>query len=147
MSKQSAKLNDDKYSYKDQITEDYRNKEEYKNMGVGELMEVQDKKLQEQEDHLGEIIQDVKKGDVMAKNLTHELKDQNKKIEVVNEDMDRVDSRMNKITKRFQTYVAKSSVCCLGSVLALDIVIFGLLMWVFFNVCESGWFSDCPKND
>ena len=145
MSKQSAKLNDDKYSYKDQITEDYRNKEEYKNMGVGELMEVQDKKLQEQEDHLGEIIQDVKKGDAMAKNLTHELKDQNKKIEVINEDMDRVDSRMNKITKRFQNYVAKSSVCCLGFVLALDIVILGLLIWIFTNVCESGWGSDCKQ--
>ena len=83
----------------------------------------------------------------MAKNLTHELKDQNKKIEVINEDMDRVDSRMNKITKRFQNYVAKSSVCCLGFVLALDIVIFGLLMWVFLNVCKNkpGWGDDCDK--
>ena len=146
INKQFQELNSNKYSFKGQITEDYRNKEEFKNMGVEELMEVQDKKLQEQDEHIAEITNDVKKGRVMANNFTHEIKEQNKKIEVVNEDMDRVDSRMNKITKRFQNYVAKSSVCCLGFVLALDIVILGLLIWILTNVCESGWGSDCkPK--
>lgn len=149
MSKQSTKLNDDKYSYKNQITEDYRNKEEYKGMGVGELQEVQDRKLKEQDDHIAEITKDVKKGTVLASNVTHEIKDQNKKIVVVNEDMDRVDSRMNKLTKRFQNYVAKSSVCCLGFVLALDIVIFGLLIWVYLQVCkgEAGWGKEKCKNN
>ena len=139
MNKDFLQLNSDKYSFHGQITEDYRNKEELKGLSTGELLALQKNKLNEQDQHIDEIIGDVKKGTVLANNLQHELKDQSKEIEQVNEDMDRVDSRMNKLTKRFNNYVKQSSYCCLFLFLFLEVIIFGLLVWVYSCVREGGW--------
>ena len=115
INKQFQELNSDKYSFKGKITEDYRNKEELKGLSTGELMQLQENKLKEQDDQIDDIIVDAKKGTVLAGNLEHEAKDQSKKIVQVNEDMDMVDNRMKKLTKRFQNYVKNSSYCCLCS--------------------------------
>ena len=100
-------------------------------------MQLQENKLKEQDDQIDDIIVDVKKGTVLADNLQHELKDQSKKIEQVNEDMDMVDNRMKKLTKRFQHYVKNSSYCCLCSFFFLEAVIFGVLVWIYADVVKD----------
>ena len=146
MTKDFKSLEGDKYSFKGHIDEDYRNKEEYKGMSAGELVQIRDKKLNEQDDKIDLITSDAKKGTQLAKNLQHELKEQTKKIEVVNEDMDRVDNRMNKLTKRFEKYVTNSSTCCISVFLFFDIAIFVGLVIVFTCVKEGevGWKDKCP---
>ena len=137
INKQFQELNSEKYSFKGQITEDYRNKEELKGLNTGELLQLQKNKLSEQDNQIDDIIVDAKKGTVLANNVQHEVKEQNKKIEQVNEDMDMVDSRMKKLTKRFSNYVQQSSYCCLCFFFFLQAAIFGVLMWVFFGVLKD----------
>ena len=85
--KELQKLKDDKYSFKGQITEDYRTKEEYQGMSSGELIHKKKEKMNKQDDRLEELTTEAKKGIVSAKELNHELKDQHKLIREVNEDM------------------------------------------------------------
>ena len=55
MEKDYKDLVKDKYTFKGKIEEDYRNKEEYKNMGTGELLQLEKKKLNQQDDKIFEI--------------------------------------------------------------------------------------------
>ena len=71
-------LENERYRFKDGITEDYYNKEEYKNMSTGELMMLEKNKIKKQDERLDEITLDVKKGTQLAKNAGHVMKEQNK---------------------------------------------------------------------
>jgi chromosome segregation ATPase len=137
LKKDMEKLKDDKYTFKGQITEDYRNKEEYQNMGAGEIVQMQKNKMNQQEEKIGELTNEAKKGIVLAKELNHELKDQNELIQEVSDDIDRVDSRMNKLSKRFEKYVANSSICCIFFVLILEAIIFGVLVYIFTKIRKN----------
>lgn len=142
LNKDLQKLRDDKYQFKGHITEDYRTKEEYKDMTAQELVYAGREKMNKQDERLDEITSDVKKGRVKVKELDHELKEQNQLIQEVTEDMDRVDSRIKKLTKRFADYIGKQKACCLMIVFLLDAVIFGVLVWVLTKVRRGfGWGS------
>ena len=132
--KNLQKIRDDKYTFKGQITEDYRTKEEYQNMSAQELVHAGREKMNKQDERLDDIAKDVKKGRVGIKEFDNQVKEQNKLIEQVNEDMDRVDSRMNKLSKRMANYIGKSSTCCLIIFFLLDAVVFGLLVWVLTKI-------------
>jgi chromosome segregation ATPase len=132
--KNLQKIRDDKYTFKGQITEDYRTKEEYQNMTAQELVHAGREKMNKQDERLDDITKDVKKGRVGIKEFDNQVKEQNKLIEQVNEDMDRVDSRMNKLSKRMANYIGKSSTCCLMIFFLLDAVVFGLLVWVLTKI-------------
>ena len=132
--KNLQKIRDDKYTFKGQITEDYRTKEEYQNMSAQELVHAGREKMNKQDERLDDIAKDVKKGRVGIKEFDNQVKEQNKFIEQVNEDMDRVDSRMNKLSKRMANYIGKSSTCCLMIFFLLDAVVFGLLVWVLTKI-------------
>ena len=134
LKKDMNKLKDDKYTFKGQITEDYRNKEEYQNMNTQELIQVGKDKIAQQDEQLGEHIKMAKKGIVQVNEIKHELKEQKELINKEMDDMERVDSRMKKLTKRFEKYVADSSICCIMFVLILEAIIFGVLVYVFFKV-------------
>ena len=110
-----------KYFYKDKITEDYSQKEELKAYGTDELLSLQKNKLKDQEDHLEEITLDVKKNTVLAKNAGHVIKQQNKELEEIQEDMDEAQDRMNTLTGRFQNYARRRSWCCLVWILLLEL--------------------------
>ena len=56
LKKDMNKLKDDKYTFKGQITEDYRNKEEYQNMNTQELIQVGKDRIAQQDEQLGEHI-------------------------------------------------------------------------------------------
>jgi chromosome segregation ATPase len=142
LKKDFEKLKDDKYQFKGHITEDYRTKEEYKDMSAQELINAGREKMNKQDEKIDDITKDVKKGRVKAKELNQELKDQNKLIQEVTEDMDRVDSRMNKLSKRFANYIGKSSTCCLMLFFLLDAVVFGVLVWVLTKIRKGfSWSS------
>ena len=49
LKKDMNKLKDDKYTFKGQITEDYRNKEEYQNMNTQELIQVGKDRIAQQD--------------------------------------------------------------------------------------------------
>jgi len=139
MSKNYIELTNEKLSFKDFITEDYRNKEEYQNKSTEQLQQIQKEKLGEQNEIIDNIIVDTKKGTQIAKNIHHEIGEQNKVIGQIGQDMEMVDSRMNKLTKRFNEYTKKSSTCCLCLFFWCDAIVFGLLVWIYTCVNESGW--------
>ena len=115
------------------------NKEEYKGKSTEELLQVQKSKLNQQSEQIAEITQDAKKGTVLAKNLQHKFQEQTKKINQVNEDMDILDNRMNKLSDRFEKYIDKSSGCCIMFFFFLEAIIFGVLIWVYTCVEYHQW--------
>jgi len=88
MMKQFTNIYNNKYSHKDAINEDYSQKEEFKGIGTDELLYMQQKKLEGQDEQIAEITLDVKKNTVLAKNVGHVIKEQNVKLEEINEDID-----------------------------------------------------------
>ena len=137
MEKDYKDLFNDKYTFKGHIEEDYKTKEEYKNMGAGELLLLEKQKLNQQDDKIDEITSDVKKGTVLAQNLHHELKDQNKKLDEIGEDMDRVDSKINKLTLKFNNYLKKAGYCCLTCTFVFEIVILIGLIILYIKVKDK----------
>ena len=123
LEKEFKSLTDEKYRFKNLINEDYSKKEEYKNMSTGEIMALEKKKLQNQDEKLDEITLDVKKGTQLAKNAGHVIKEQNKQLDQMNEDIDRTKERMDSLTVRFEKYVAKYSMCKMIIILIIELVI------------------------
>ena len=64
LKKDFEKLKDDKYQFKGHITEDYRTKEEYKDMSAQELIYAGREKMNKQDEKIDDITKDVKKGRV-----------------------------------------------------------------------------------
>ena len=137
MEKDYKDLVKDKYTFKGKIEEDYRNKEEYKNMGTGELLQLEKKKLNQQDDKIDEITSDAKKGTQLAKNFEGEIHNQNENIKQVNEDMERLDTRMNKLTLRFNKYVNKAGYCCLITCFIVEVLILIVLMVLLFKLKDK----------
>ena len=118
-------IEDRKYSYKQKIDEEAENnlQEKYKNYGLGELMYVQQENLKNQDEQIEEISADVKKNIVLAKNVGEVIKDQNKKLVEINEDIDETDEKMKTLTGRFKNYAKRKSLCCLVFILIIEIAI------------------------
>ena len=130
LEKEFKSTENDKYRFKNNITEDYSKKEEYQNMTTGEIMSLEKKKLQNQDEQLDEIALEVTKGTKLAKNAGHVIKEQNKQLDQMNEDIDRTKDKMDKLTVRFQQYVAKFSMCKMIILLIFELaiaVVFGIL--------------------
>ena len=123
LEKEFKSITDEKYRFKNLINEDYSKKEEYKNMSTGEIMVLEKKKLQSQDERLEEITLDVKKGTQQAANVGHVIKDQNKQLDQMNEDIDRTKERMDNLTVRFEKYVAKYSMCKMIIILIIELAI------------------------
>jgi hypothetical protein len=123
----------EKYKFKGGINEDYNQKEEFKYMDSRQLEELEKEKLKNQDEQLEGITLEVKKNNVLAKNTREVLKDQNKKMEVINEDIDRTKERMNSVTGRFKTYVAKSSWCLIIFILIVELAIGLLAFFILGN--------------
>ena len=124
-------IENERYRFKNGITEDYSNKEEYKNMTTGELMVVQKNKLKDQDKQIDDITLDVKKGTQLAKNAGHVMKEQNKQLEQMNQDIDRTKDNMNKLTGRFESYVAKFSMCKMLTILGIELLI-GIVIVILY---------------
>ena len=123
MDKNYRSIENERYRFKNEITEDYSQKEEYKNMSAGELIMVQQNKLKEQDDQIDDIVLEAKRGQQLARNAGHVMKEQNKQIEQINEDIDRNKENMDKLTGRFERYVAKFSMCKMIMTLIIEALI------------------------
>jgi len=120
-----------KYSYKGS-KDDYQPTEEMKSMSNQQLMQYQKEKINEQDAKLDDIAMDVKKGRVLAKEAGTILKEQNKQLDQLQDDIDRLDSRFQKGIKRFENYVAKQQGCCIIIVLIIELVI-AFLTWFILS--------------
>ena len=111
--------------------EAYQQSEEMKSMSNTELHQLQKVKVNEQDKMIDDVILDVKKGRVLAKEAGEIIQEQNKQLDQLQEDIDRLDSRMQRGIKRFENYVSKQSGCCIILILILElaaaILIFVLL--------------------
>ena len=132
--KNFSRLRDKKYKFNDVINEDYAEKEEYKDMTPRELMELEQKRLEEQDKRLAEITEDVVKGRKIANEMKVILKEQNKQLDQIGEDMDRTDERMKGLTSRMSKFIARQSTCCLIIILVIEIIVALAFYFWFFNV-------------
>ena len=133
MKEQLDQCKKEKYKFKGGIDEDYTQKEEYKYMDSRQLEELEKNKLKNQDEQLEEITLEVKKNNVLAKNTKSVLKDQNKKMEVINEDIERTKGKMNSVTGRFKAYVEKSSWCLIIFILIIELAIGLLAFFILGN--------------
>lgn len=131
--KQFIEIQNEKYSYKDKIEEDYMQKEEYKTYTTGELQALQKNNLKKQDEKIDEIKKDIKKNITLAKNATHTMKEQNKTLEQISEEMEITDEKMKTITGRFKNYAKRQSWCCLVVILIIELVIALGAYFIFLN--------------
>ena len=125
-------LQNQKYTFKGSTTDEpYKQSEEMKTMSNRELYQLQKEKVSDQDKILDDVILDVKRGRVLAKNAGEMIQEQNKQLDELQEDVDRLDSRMQRGIKKFENYVSKQSGCCIIVILILElaaaILIFVLL--------------------
>ena len=127
MDKDYKNVETNKYKFKNEIQEDYSQKEEYKNLSSEELISLQQNKLKQQDNQIDDIVIDVKRGQQLAKHAGHVMQEQNKEMEKLNQDIDRNKENMDKLTGRFQRYVAKFSMCKMIITLIIETVIAAVL--------------------
>ena len=72
-------------------------------------MKLEKRKLKIQDERMDEIIFDVKKGTILAKNSWHVMKEQNNQLAHIIGDIDRIKDRMNTLSGRFEKYKASYS--------------------------------------
>ena len=111
-----------KYEYNGSKIDNYQPTEEMKTMSNSELLQYQQQKMKKQEDQIDDIIIDVKKGTVLAKETEKILDDQNKQLDELQEDIDKLDSKLKNGAKRFADYAAKKSGYCIVIVLVLELI-------------------------
>ena len=123
LEKNYEELKSEKYRYRGTGMEDeYVLTDDMKNMDNQGLMQLQQKKLKEQDAQLDDIYLDAKKGTVLAKEAGKILEEQNKQLDDLQNDMDKLDSRLQRGIKRFKDYAAKQSGCCITFILILELV-------------------------
>lgn len=113
----------------DEYLSKYETDENMKNKSNEELLQYQQEKLKGQDKQIDDIISDVTKGKQMSKEIHGKLKDQNELLETIDENMDKLDSKMSRTKKKFETYLKKSSNCVL-----IVIMIVELLFLIFLIV-------------
>ena len=69
----------------------------------------------------------------LAVNVKHVLKVQKKKLEEINEDMDRTNEKMNKLPDRFKNYASNLSWCKIIFVFIIELVIALVAYLLLFN--------------
>ena len=74
---------------------DYQPTEEMKTMSNSELLMFQKDKIKDQDKQIDDITLDVKKGRVLAKEAQHTMEEQNKQLDQLQEDIDKLSASSN----------------------------------------------------
>ena len=120
-----------KYSFKGgNMNENYQQSDEMKNMSNSELLLYQKDKIKEQDKIIDDITLDVKKGRVLAKEAGNIMEQQNKELDQLQEDIERLDSKFQRGIKRFENYVQRQSGCCIMIVLIIELAIAFLIYFL-----------------
>ena len=122
-----------KYSYKGNNSGEYIPTDEMKGMTNKELLVLQKDKINQQDKKIDDITLEVKKGRVLAKEAGHIIDDQNKQLDLLQEDMDRLDNRFKRGIKRFENYVSRQSGCCIIIVLIIELVVAFVIYFILGN--------------
>ena len=122
-----------KYSYKGNNSGEYIPTDEMKGMTNKELIVLQKDKINQQDKKIDDITLEVKKGRVLAKEAGHIIDDQNKQLDLLQEDMDRLDNRFKRGIKRFENYVSRQSGCCIIIVLIIELVVAFVIYFILGN--------------
>ena len=122
LQKDFKKVKDNKYEFKGPTMENYEPTDDMKTMSNSELLQYQQQKIKQQDDQIDDIFMDAVKGKVMAKEAGKIMDEQNKQLDELQDDIDRLDSRLKRGTKRFADYAAKQSGCCITFILILELV-------------------------
>ena len=136
-------IKNQKYSFKGKMSENYELDDNLKNLSNSELRQAQQEKIKQQDNQIGDIIVDVKKGRVLAKEAGHTLEEQNKQLDELQEEVDQLDSKFKRGIKRFENYVVQQKTCCLTIILIIEIVGAFLIYFFLINNLESS--KDQPK--
>ena len=104
-----------------------------KGMTNKELIVLQKDKINQQDKKIDDITLEVKKGRVLAKEAGHIIDDQNKQLDLLQEDMDRLDNRFKRGIKRFENYVSRQSGCCIIIVLIIELVVAFVIYFILGN--------------
>ena len=123
-------LKGDKYEFKGNDMEEYVPTDEMKTMDNAQLMQLQKKKIDDQNEQLNDIVLDVKKGQVLVKEAGKMMEDQDKELDELQKDMEQLDSRINRGTQRFKEFAAKQSGWCVVLILILEVVAFFLIYFL-----------------
>ena len=115
-------IKDQKYEFKGPNMDNYQLSDDMKNMSNAELYQQQQLKLKDQDQQLDDIFLDVKKGRVLAKEAGNIMDEQTKQLDELQDDIDRLDSKLKRGAKRFQNYVAKKSGCCIVVILIIELI-------------------------
>lgn len=126
-------IKNEKYSFKGKRDGPYELDENLKNMSNAELRQAQKEKIKKQDDQIVDIIQDVKKGRVLAKEAGHIIEEQNKQLDDLQDEVDMLDSRFKRGIKRFENYVAQQSGCCITIILIVEVVGAFLIYFLLVN--------------
>ena len=122
-----------KYSFKGNNSGEYIPTDEMKGMTNKELIVLQKDKINQQDKKIDDITLEVKKGRVLAKEAGHIIDDQNKQLDLLQEDMDRLDNRFKRGIKRFENYVSRQSGCCIIIVLIIELVVAFVIYFILGN--------------
>ena len=123
-------LKGDKYEFKGNDMDEYVPTDEMKTMDNAQLMQLQKKKIDDQNEQLNDIVLDVKKGQVLVKEAGKIMEDQGKELDELQKDMEQLDSRINRGTQRFKEFAAKQSGWCVVLILILEVVAFFLIYFL-----------------
>ena len=126
--KNFKEIQNEKYQFKGGNAGEYQPTEEMKTMSNEELMQLQQQKIKDQEQQLDNIFLDVKKGRVLTKEAGQIMEEQNKQLDELQKDIDKLDSKLVRGAERFQNYAAKKSGCCISIILVIELVA-GILIY------------------
>jgi len=121
-----------KYAFKGNVQGEYNQTNEMRNMTNSELVQFQKEKMKAQDEQLDDITRDVKRGRVLAKEAKNTIEEQNKQLDSLQDDIDKLDSRFQRGIKRFENYVAKQSSCCIILILIIELIL-AFVIYILFS--------------
>jgi len=111
--------------------EGYQNREEFQDKTSRQLFDTHKEKLKNQNDQIGELVGVAKQGNKLATNLGDELKKQNVKLDKLDNEIEKTETKMSKTRKKFDEFIEKGSFCCLYIVILMEIIaLFLVIMFV-----------------
>ena len=109
--------------------ENYDEKEDVKDLNARQLLDRHKNELKAQDEDLKECIGVARQGNKLATNIGDEFANQNKKLELLETDIEKTEQKMVRTRGKFDEFIEKSNFCCLYIIILLEII--GLILVIF----------------
>lgn len=110
--------------------ENYGDREDIKDKDFRQLMDTHQNKLKNQDEQIGQLVGVTKQGNKMAVQIGDDLKDQNVKLEKLEEDIELTGNKMTTTKEKFEHFIENGSFWCLYIIIIVEII--SLFMVIFF---------------